>query len=100
MPAVGTLNRILTWCEKPFFMLTTEYFHLSCSLQRRSRPQAVRCSTHKPWLSSGIVRGDGNCFWEERYFCTNTPIRIQIFRRVAPRGGLTPGDAASNYAKE
>src|SRR5215510_13185508 len=54
--AVDTLNWILPRCEEPFFMLTTEYSHLSYSLRRCSRPQAVRCSTHKPTLSSGILR--------------------------------------------
>jgi hypothetical protein len=39
--AVVTLDRILTRCEEPSFMLTTEYFHLGCSLRRCSRPQAV-----------------------------------------------------------
>jgi len=29
-----------------------------------------------PWLSSGCVRGDGELFWEESYFCTLTPNRL------------------------
>jgi hypothetical protein len=61
--AVVTLDRILTRGEETLFVLTTEYFHLTYSLRRCSRPQAVRCSTHTTWLSSGIVRGDGETFF-------------------------------------
>ena len=51
--AVLTFNWILSGGEESFLVLRTKYSHFAYSLRRCFSLQAVRCSTHKPWLSSG-----------------------------------------------
>ena len=57
--AVLTFNWILSGGEESFLVLRTKYSHFAYSLRRCFSLQAIRCSTHKPWLSSGEFRGDG-----------------------------------------